>query len=338
MPVEANNMHISEAIGRFEKRSSILRWQAWSFLLIVLVLLGFGGWIVFTASNLTARDVGGQDFDKRLENAQAEIDQLVKEENVVRGVISADGAACGKAYAEFFGRWPIDQTLKPEGGSFRSISFPSDSLPSGDEIAHQISIELQKPEVATFNIIGLQFSFSGCTPPNVFLTLPKARFNEVTGALLGREFSFERARLNSSVKRAEAITEQRNFLRNVQSTIYSAKVQAAASGNVSGSASQSADNNDLLLRLIQTSITRFGVLTVIGFLVSILVSLYRYNIRLSAFYTARADLLRLSGEQTTVSDFAILAAALTPQLEFGKTPPSPLAQLGDLIKNLKDAK
>jgi hypothetical protein len=70
----------------------------------------------------------------------------------------------------------------------------------------------------------------------------------------------------------------------------------------------------------------------------ILVSLYRYNIRLAAFYTARADVLRLKSDTMTVTDFAILAAALSPNLEFGKAPQPPLAQLVDLIRTAKDAK
>jgi hypothetical protein len=70
----------------------------------------------------------------------------------------------------------------------------------------------------------------------------------------------------------------------------------------------------------------------------ILVSLYRYNIRPAAFYTARADVLRLKSDTMTVTDFAILAAALSPNLEFGKAPQPPLAQLVDLIRTAKDAK
>lgn len=75
----------------------------------------------------------------------------------------------------------------------------------------------------------------------------------------------------------------------------------------------------------------------IGFFVSILVSLYRYNIRLAAFYTARADLLRLMGPTMTVSDFGLMAAALTPTLEFGKSPQPPIGQLVELVKTAKES-
>lgn len=45
--------------------------------------------------------------------------------------------------------------------------------------------------------------------------------------------------------------------------------------------------------LIQTSVTRFGPMLIILFFVSILVNLYRYNIRLAAFYDARADAIEM---------------------------------------------
>ncbi len=77
--------------------------------------------------------------------------------------------------------------------------------------------------------------------------------------------------------------------------------------------------------LVQASITRFGVLAVVGFFVSILVSLCRYNVRLAAFYMARADELRLFAPPVTVSDFSLIAAASSPAVEFGKAPSLHLA-------------
>lgn len=219
------------------------------------------------------------------------------------------------------------------------MSFPPDGVPNGDELAHQIAFELGKPATESQKVVGIQLSLGNCTPRDIFLVLPKAQFGEVTGALVGKDIHFDRKNVIADEKKvSELLPQAIQFQRNVMSTIYSAKVQAAASGVTSVSSTDIRDTNDLLLRLIQTSITRFGVLAVIGFLVSILVSLYRYNIRLAAFYTARADVLRLCGEQTTVTDFALMAAALSPQLEFGKAPQPPISQLADLVKSMKDAK
>ncbi len=327
-------MNISGAIRRFERRSRILQWQAWLFLLLVVILMAFGAYIIFTASSLTARDIGGQDFDKRLESTQAEISKLNEEYTSLVQVIGAERSACGKAYGELFSRWPVDEATKKRH-TFGQLNFPTDHLPDGDEVARLISSEVAKTPGFAQN--SFQLNFFECDPA-IFLVGGPETFEEIVRSLAGRGRAFDRSRLVSAQKRSVAVAEQRDFLNSVSSTIYAAKVQAAATGSAGAPPTQSSDNSDLLLRLIQTSITRFGVLAVIGFLVSILVSLYRYNIRLSAFYIARADIMRLSGENTTVSDFAVLAAALTPHLEFGKTPPPPLAQLSDLIKSVKDAK
>lgn len=295
--------------------------------------MAFGGYVVFTASSLTARDIGVQDFDKRLENAQAELTKLNQENTSVGGTAEKERIACGKAHAEFFRRWQSQPAVPP----IHQISFRNDPPPTGKEIASQISLLLQKPELSSL-MNTLRLTFDGCDPSSVDLRLTKSAFDEATAALEAQNILFDPTALLAAEKRSQEISEKLNFLQSVRNSIYEAKVQAVALGGTNRPPAADADNNNLLLRLLQTSITRFGVLAVIGFLVSILVSLYRYNIRLSAFYMARADLLRLSGEHTSVSDFALLATGLTPHLEFGKSPPPPLAQLSDLIKSVKDVK
>jgi hypothetical protein len=60
-------------------------------------------------------------------------------------------------------------------------------------------------------------------------------------------------------------------------------------------------------------------------------SLYRYNIRLFAFYMARADALMMKGELGRVSLIA-LASSLTPGVDFGKTPQTPTEQILELLR------
>jgi hypothetical protein len=86
-------------------------------------------------------------------------------------------------------------------------------------------------------------------------------------------------------------------------------------------------SNQLLL--IQTSVTRFGVVIIIVFLVQILVNLYRYNVRLSAFYSSRSDALRLSEEAISLRDLVTL---LSPDsLDFGKAPRTPAEETSSII-------
>jgi hypothetical protein len=73
--------------------------------------------------------------------------------------------------------------------------------------------------------------------------------------------------------------------------------------------------------LLQLNITRFGTLTLVGIGIGIFAPLYRFAARLSAFYRARADAIRL---QRTVykqqaTSFVRLSGILTPQIDFGKS-------------------
>tara|TARA_R110002167_G_scaffold313745_1_gene519420 strand:- start:86 stop:1363 length:1278 start_codon:yes stop_codon:yes gene_type:complete len=78
--------------------------------------------------------------------------------------------------------------------------------------------------------------------------------------------------------------------------------------------------------------TRISILALLIFLVQILVSLYRYNMRLASYYRAREDALR-AVKTDTVAAFGRLADVMTPQgVDFGKEPASPLQQVNDLGK------
>lgn len=85
--------------------------------------------------------------------------------------------------------------------------------------------------------------------------------------------------------------------------------------------------------LIQTNITRFGPMIIIFFFVSILVNLYRYNVRLSAYYNARADALILMGDNYDSAMLERLVTALSPDLlDIGKPPKLPTEYVFELAK------
>jgi hypothetical protein len=85
-------------------------------------------------------------------------------------------------------------------------------------------------------------------------------------------------------------------------------------------------------RLLSSAATRLEVVILLIFLVQILVTLYRYNMRLAAHYNAQADALELAsdGARLTYKD---LMGLLSPQaLDFGVAPKSPLQDVAKLIK------
>jgi hypothetical protein len=85
--------------------------------------------------------------------------------------------------------------------------------------------------------------------------------------------------------------------------------------------------------LIQTSVTRFGVVLIMVFLVQILVNLYRYNMRLSAFYFGRADALILLNKGEDELNLATLVELISPdKFDFGKSPRTPAQEAGSLIQ------
>jgi hypothetical protein len=88
-------------------------------------------------------------------------------------------------------------------------------------------------------------------------------------------------------------------------------------------------------RVIETNATRIGALVAMFFLVSILVPHYRYNIRMASFYEARSDAMELLSKSAGVDDFQKTFEMMTPNIDFGKAPPTPLEQMAEAIKAAK---
>jgi hypothetical protein len=85
------------------------------------------------------------------------------------------------------------------------------------------------------------------------------------------------------------------------------------------------------IELVRTSLIRFGGVAVTFFLISLLIPIYRYNVRLGAFYLARADTLMLARD-TKVQNFSELLRLLTPGYAFEKEPTTPTESVVSLLK------
>jgi hypothetical protein len=70
---------------------------------------------------------------------------------------------------------------------------------------------------------------------------------------------------------------------------------------------------------------------VILFLISLLTPIYRYNMRLGAFYQARADILLLSRD-THVDNFSEMTSLFTPVYGFDKEPTTPVESIASFVK------
>lgn len=86
--------------------------------------------------------------------------------------------------------------------------------------------------------------------------------------------------------------------------------------------------------LSSLTLTRIGVILLLLLLVAILNSLYRYNMKLSAFYASRADILILSGEWEYMHDMAEFADIFGPErIEFSRVQ-SPVQVVTDITKEV----
>jgi hypothetical protein len=89
-----------------------------------------------------------------------------------------------------------------------------------------------------------------------------------------------------------------------------------------------------MMSVWSTISTRIASVLLLLFLVQILVTMYRYSIRLAAFYDARADILQLSPPFDSIQ-FTDIVKALSPDaLDFGREPKSPAQYAIDLAKEL----
>ncbi|MGJ4903313.1 hypothetical protein ACQR0V_17240 [Bradyrhizobium sp. HKCCYLS2058] len=308
-------MEVADAIERFDSRGKRLANQALLFLALVFLLLVGGVAAVILAPNLTAGDIGSPTYDEKIVTINREQAKI----RARRSDLAEPERKCGRTVIEAIRRW--QQAVQQPSSQERFAPKSGLEVVSKVESAFSDKPDVNSVQVGMFICHGeYGFSISKQQLDEFRSTFP---IKLITDQI---ERETEIASLEARSKSLDAITDQTNL----------EKLEAEV-GLIKSTETLPKNGSDLFLRLLQTSVTRFGLLAVIGFFVSILVSLYRYNIRLAAFYTARADLLRLLGSGATVSEYSLLAAALTPTLEFGKVPQPPLGQLAELIKAAKEA-
>ncbi len=95
------------------------------------------------------------------------------------------------------------------------------------------------------------------------------------------------------------------------------------------------DQEKNIYKLLQVNITRFGTLILILFFIKILIPQYRYYIKLSNFYTARADALELLELLPLDMDLESLTNLLTPNYNFTKSPDTPYESLIEILKEIR---
>lgn len=97
---------------------------------------------------------------------------------------------------------------------------------------------------------------------------------------------------------------------------------------------QTYGSNERFWVFLSATSTRVGSVLLLIFLVQILLSVYRYSIRMVSYYEARADALLLY-EGKDAEQFQLFVTTLSAdKVEFGKAPQSPADQAIELIKSV----
>ena len=281
MTNETKKSGSGELIQTFQDRARRLQTAGFYYLVFACLLLFSGIPAVVYAPNITAGDINTRPSLSDRLAASRKLEQAAQNEFEDAGKsLDAVQSECNQRLREFFK--DVNATDSPIGSvSERVIT-----------IAVPIDQSDLKKEVASF------FAKQGGNPPAVMgilvkpcnqalITVRRDQYQNLTDLLSNGKLQFDPKTFREIQARRGTLGDTIAVQREAQKKMYEQEAREAA-GAISG-ASEAGGKDDLLARLVQTSVTRFGLLAVIGFFVSILVSLYRYNIRLAAFYLARSD-------------------------------------------------
>ncbi|MCK1443871.1 hypothetical protein IVB43_15895 [Bradyrhizobium sp. 48] len=259
---------IDEAIARFESRSKQLVAQAWLFLILVLLLLGAGALAVIYAQNLTASDIGAPTLDAKLSAINKDQERVEKRIDEIERGPKRDCRA------------ELESALKRP--VTHSTSLPIVDLTVREPVGDLVIQRIEQAFADRPGVAGITFTveIAGCQTS--WFELLRADVENFKGAIRGQTLLSEST--IGALREGESLVQRRQVLKQVSEQINLQKVETEIGTSKSTTPAPNPEN-ELFLRLLQTSVTRFGLLAVIGFFVSILVSLYRYNIRLAAFYT-----------------------------------------------------
>jgi hypothetical protein len=130
------------------------------------------------------------------------------------------------------------------------------------------------------------------------------------------------ARLEAETARA------RDWAERTREALRAAQVDAVRTGR------QQAQSTEAL---IASAVTRFGVIAVLIFLAQALINLYRYALRLSAFYRSRAVTLALAGGDPERLD-AFARCLSADHVTLGREPQPPMEQVREAARIVRDLK
>jgi hypothetical protein len=346
--VTLNKAHLAET---FRRRAFQLRVQAFSILGLIVVALGAAIWIFFSAAAITKQDVATDTTFQNSANIAARINDL--EKKIPKAPIFSPTDSESNEYEKLAGAFKqkvdefysaleeINKEVLARVASGRAI------VDRGDyDLTRSLKMDrlLLYPTLKEDSLYRLDSSYK---TDNLVLF----------GALLGSKFDLIDA-LNTKFSEIEQLRIKANSYRlKVREAFEKAqnvweestkKERSEIDELVKGFGlvkeqetkmkfglvlTPQEEKNISIPFLIQTNVTRFGPMLIILFFVNILVNLYRYCIRLSAYYDARSDTLALIDIGINPDSFQKYATSLSPDaLDIAKPPKLPTEYAVDIAK------
>ena len=314
---------------RLEGRAKYLANQAWAILFFVLFLAVLAVAVFFFAASITKSDLSASDIDSKLNASTNAVAKLTKDQIAALKDIETRASEVAGKIKDVGERL---SELSPSKVSLTREDDPqalrvdvSQEPTNPDRLGQILLANLQNPNpdgsISRSLLFRQHFAVALRSSPEGWRTFAS---NMKDFAPLGQALDA----YQSAQKKELDVRDTLNLNQAAYRKLYDKKSDAIA--GLLGT-SDDFGHSATVISLIATNVTRFGTLAIITFLISLSMSLYRYNIRLYAFYMARADALRMKGELGRVSLIA-LASSLTPGVDFGKTPQTPTEQIIELVR------
>ncbi|MBR0899585.1 hypothetical protein JQ616_31930 [Bradyrhizobium tropiciagri] len=354
---------VAELTKRFESRAAVLEAQASIFLWMIIGLLFAGAFAFLFAAEIAKFDLGSaptlaeqyQTADRAYkdnEQSISQIDNLIKQlgddsavtakidvsikdaQTRLSALIEPLMLKCAVVHKSYTIN-PLDFDLgvlesANRKGEFYILAPGSTLYFDSKDSASRCADDIRGREADIRSIIGEinQLQINRSASKSQFSAAQAARIAESTGEKQrfeqeGKSLHFLRAAL------IDQILFEKLYGKNA------ARVLPPASGTAAANSETKNDTQVNWPAIIQTNATRYGALLIVFFLVAILVPQYRYNVRLASYYQSRSDLIVLLNGNIPSTEFAQIVAAITPTIDFGKAPKTPIEQLVEVAKLAK---
>ena len=321
---------LSTLIGSFEERAKYKQLESYCILMIMLALLAIGGYVFWQAKDIATSDTSINTAARRQEvinqyntdtKSFTDLRDKLNAIQINLPFLSAIDGAITKVVASI---QYCTVSLKTKQGDIKTLAIlvaelKKILLDSSDRCMHGASTGKDGARIALLpfddEVYSMGVAHDVLTFNPTLITALNPQDNEITMTPTWesvKKMTDDLLSLHHKLTIEDAASQRLEKMKNETEI-------SQLTGQKDETSVADAKTVNPLQFLIQLNIVRFGTISLIGIAIGILVPLYRFSVRLSAFYQAKADALRLHEIAYEHTSFASLSSALTPPMEFGKS-------------------